>query len=83
MTVMENLKERNSCGVLSGCNKNRAKQICGHILKGLKEKPGYSSEPLLGAEDFDEFVSRVHNVFNEVTNAAISQGIERLAIGHP
>ena len=78
--VIENLKERNSYGVLSGCNKERAKQIFGHVLKGLKEKPGYSKEPLLGAEDFDEFVLRVHKVFKEVTDLALAQGIERLAI---
>lgn len=78
--VVENLKERNSYGVLSGCNKERAKQIFAHVLKGLKEKPGYSKEPLLGAEDFDEFVSRVHDAFNEVTDTALAQGIERLAV---
>ena len=80
LTVVEDLQERNSYGVLSGVNKDRAKQIFKRVFANLKEKPGYSREPLVGAEDFDEFIQRVHRAFAEVVNSAASQGKERILI---
>jgi len=45
------LRERNSYGILSGTNKAVAKDIFAHVLHGLKDKPGdyYSNELLPGA----------------------------------
>lgn len=80
VSVVEGLKERNSYGVLSGVNKERASQIFRHILKDLKEKPGYSREPLLGAEDFDDFLLRVNRAFHEVIDFARNHRMEHIAI---
>jgi broad specificity phosphatase PhoE len=77
---VEDLQERNSYGVLSGVNKERAAQIFKRVLAGLKEKPGYSREFLLGAEDFDEFVLRVKRAFDEVIDLAKENGAEAVAI---
>jgi len=78
--VVEDLQERNSYGVLSGVNKARAKEIFGRVLAQLTEKPGYSREPLVGAEDFDEFLLRVRRAFDQVLHLAQSKGQERVAI---
>lgn len=79
-TVVPDLRERNSYGVLSGLPKDRAKEIFGYILDSLQEKPGYSREPLLGAEDFDDFISRVRHAFESVTREAAAAGHEQIAI---
>ena len=65
-SVKDDLQERNSYGVLSGVNKERAKDIFGHILMGLKEKPGYSKEHILGCEPWDQFALRVSLVFHAI-----------------
>lgn len=77
---VEDLQERNSYGVLSGVNKERAAQIFKRVLADLKEKPGYSREFLLGAEDFDAFVLRVQRAFNEVIELAKEHNAETFAI---
>jgi len=78
--VIDNLKERNSYGVLSGVNKNEAKIIFKDILDNLTEKPGYSREPILGAEDFDLFVQRINLAFKEVISTAQQKKLNRIAI---
>lgn len=80
VTVVDDLQERNSYGVLSGVNKERAKEIFGRVLSQLTEKPGYSREPLVGAEDFDVFLERVRRAFDEVLCLAQSKGQQRIAI---
>jgi broad specificity phosphatase PhoE len=77
---VEDLQERNSYGVLSGVNKERAAQIFKRVLSGLKEKPGYSREFLLGAEDFDAFILRVQKGFAEVIDLAKENNVETFAI---
>jgi broad specificity phosphatase PhoE len=77
---VEDLQERNSYGVLSGVNKERAAQIFKRVLAGLKEKPGYSREFLLGAEDFDAFVLRVQKAFAEVIDLANENHAESFAV---
>jgi broad specificity phosphatase PhoE len=80
LNVLPDLRERNSYGVLSGVPKARAAEIFGYILAELNEKPGYSREPLLGAEEFDEFVERVRRGFETVVEKALSGGYESVAI---
>lgn len=77
--VMDDLRERNSYGVLSGVNKAKAKDIFGRILSTLKQKPGdyYSDELVPGAEPLNEFGDRIKRVFAEIV--ADAQG--RTAIG--
>lgn len=77
---VDDLQERNSYGVLSGVNKERAAQIFKRVLADLKEKPGYSREPLLGAEDFDAFVLRVRRAFDEVIERASENNADTFAI---
>jgi len=80
VTTMSDLRERNSYGVLSGVPKARAKELFGYILDDLKEKPGYSREPLLGAEDFDRFIERVRHAFQAVIDASEGAGYESVII---
>ena len=79
LTIVPELRERNSYGVLSGVPKDRAKELFGYILDELKEKPGYSREPLLGAEDFDRFVERVRAGFQLVTDESHGKFTQALA----
>lgn len=74
------LRERNSYGVLSGLTKKRAAELFGYILDALTEKPGYSREPLLGAEDFDAFVARVTAAFNSIVSDAVAHDYETIAL---
>jgi broad specificity phosphatase PhoE len=70
--VIRELHERNSYGVLSGVNKDKAKEIFAHIVDQLKYKPGdyYSGELIPGAEPRDEFDDRVGKGFDEVIRNA-------------
>lgn len=72
--VVQDLQERNSYGVLSGINKDKAKLVFANVLSELKEKPGYSKEPIPGCELWDEFVVRVRRGFETVVQDAGSQG---------
>lgn len=80
VVVQDDLRERNSYGVLSGVNKSRAAEIFKYILKDLKEKPGYSREPLLGSEEFDNFVQRVQRAFLTVVRTAQGEQLDTIAI---
>lgn len=80
VVVVPDLRERNSYGVLSGVPKARAAEIFDYILADLKEKPGYSREPLLGAEDFDLFIERVRRGFDTTIGLSQADGHECIAI---
>lgn len=80
VTVIADLQERNSYGVLSGVNKDKAKQIFGHILANLREPPGYSREPIPGCEPFDEFLIRVRRAFDSVILDAMRHDAETIGI---
>lgn len=80
LMVVEDLQERNSYGVLSGVNKALAAQIFTRVLSALKEKPGYSREPLEGAEDFDAFVERVRRAFTHVVDVALERRFDCIGI---
>ena len=72
--VVQDLQERNSYGVLSGVNKDKAKLVFPNVLAALKDKPGYSKEPIPGCELWDDFVLRVRRGFEVVCNDAQSKG---------
>jgi broad specificity phosphatase PhoE len=78
--MVSELRERNSYGVMSGVTKAKAAEIFDYVLADLTEKPGYSREPLLGAEDFEDFISRVRTAFEAVVADATSQGYHQIAI---
>lgn len=73
-TVVPDLQERNSYGILSGVNKDKAKLIFANVLSQLKEKPGYSKEPIPGCELWDDFVIRVRRGFEWVVQDAKKNG---------
>jgi probable phosphoglycerate mutase len=79
-TIVDDLQERNTYGVLSGVNKDRAKEIFASVLARLSEPPGYSPETIIGGEDFDVFVSRVRRAIDAVTATAVEKGFSTIAV---
>lgn len=79
-TVVDGLQERNSYGVLSGMNKDKAKEVFGNVLSQLKEKPGYSTEPIPGCELWEEFVVRVRETFKDVVTQAQLNGHDTIGV---
>lgn len=73
-TVIDDLQERNTYGVLSGVNKKRAEALFSRVLSQLKEKPGYSKETILGGEEYEAFVDRVRRALGAVTAHASENG---------
>lgn len=82
INIVAGLKERNSYGVLSGCNKDMCKDIYGYILVGLKSKPGdyYSDELVMGAEAKEEFDERVRGALLAVATDAQENGYQTVAV---
>lgn len=82
ISIITELKERNSYGVLSGCNKNDCKDIYGYLLADLKGKPGdyYSDELVLGAEPLSQFDERVKSALIKVASDAESNGYGLVAV---
>ncbi len=82
ITTITNLKERNSYGVLSGCNKNDCKDIYGYLLAEFKGKPGdyYSDELVLGAEPNSEFDQRIKEALIAVATDAQEKGYQSVAV---
>ena len=71
LKVIDDLRERNSYGVLSGVNKKQAEELFPEVLAQLKHKPGnfYTDELIPGAEPLDEFVRRVKTAFYKTVNS--------------
>lgn len=61
--TIEGIRELNSYGILSGVNKQQAKEIFAHVLKKPEyQKVGYYfGKTFLGGEDIQEFDERVKN----------------------
>ena len=78
--TIEELQERNSYGVLSGLSKDKAEKIFPSIFEKLKEKPGYSDEPIPGYEAWDDFVQRVTKGFNRVVAESKKSSYECIGI---
>lgn len=80
--TIADLRERNSYGVLSGCNKDNCKKIYGYLLNKLKGKPGdyYSDELVLGAEPKTEFDQRVKEALLRVAIDAQKNGFQTVAV---
>jgi broad specificity phosphatase PhoE len=74
LEIIDDLRERNSYGVLSGVTKVKAKEIFSLVLNALKGKPGdfYSNEIVTGAEPHAEFAERVKGAFQTILT--LSQG---------
>lgn len=78
--VVEALSERNSYGVLSGIPKAEACELFPLILRPGQVRSGYDKTPLLGAEDFGEFLQRVAGGFDEVVASARQDGLRTIAL---
>jgi broad specificity phosphatase PhoE len=78
--IVDDLRERNSYGVLSGIPKAKAWELFPLILKPGQSRSGYDKTPLLGAEDFDEFLARVGSAFTEVLDEAAKDGLRSIAL---
>ena len=76
ITTIPDLRERNSYGVLSGCNREMSKDIFGYLLDSFKGKPGdyYSDELVLGAEPRLEFDKRIKDALNSLASDASKNG---------
>jgi len=72
LRIIDDLRERNSYGVMSGVNKAKAKEIFSQIFNQLKQKPGdyYSVELVPGAEPLNEFGIRVKKAFDVIAKDA-------------
>jgi broad specificity phosphatase PhoE len=77
LVVINELKERNSYGVLSGHNKERAKSLFSEIFSGIKGKPGdyYGSERVIGDESTSDFDKRVAAAFQHVVTSAKGKSV--------
>jgi len=71
--TVDDLRERNSYGVLSGVNKDCAKTIFSRIIAAVNGKPGdyYSDEVVHGAEPVAEFDQRVKMALDQVASDAV------------
>jgi len=78
--IVDALSERNSYGVLSGIPKAEACELFPLILNPGQVRSGYDKTPLLGAEDFDDFLVRVDAGFEEVVNSAQQDGLRTIAL---
>lgn len=81
-----NLRERNSYGILSGIEKNRAKTLFPSIhqrVKQMKEngtKPSKSIETLPGAEIYLDLLLRARDVFNQIFRKGELAGFKCVAV---
>lgn len=78
--VIDDLRERNSYGVLSGIPKAKACELFPLILRPGEIRSGHSKEALLGAEAFDLFVDRVAKTFDTIVREAINEGFNSIAV---
>ena len=77
LKVIDDLRERNSYGVLSGVNKKRAEKLFPEVLAQLKHEPGdfYSNELVTGAEPLDGFARRIKKAFDKIVKDCGDQTI--------
>jgi len=78
--VVDDIQERNSYGVLSGVNKDRAKELFPTVFANLKEKPGYSDEAIPGYESWDKFVPRVRRGFDQIIDYSLKHQFHSICI---
>jgi broad specificity phosphatase PhoE len=81
-----NLRERNSYGVLSGIEKDRAKtlfpQIAARVKKMKQEgaKPSKSLETLPGAEVYLDLLLRAEDAFRQIFRESELRGVKEVAV---
>ncbi len=80
LNIIENLRELNSYGILSGVNKGRAKEIFSYVFQKeeYKNTGYYFGKTFLGGEDVTEFDSRVKEAISSIIEE--SNGLNTIAI---
>ncbi len=80
LEVIEDIRELNSYGILSGVNKELAKNIFSYIFQKeeYKNTGYYYGKTFLGGEDIKEFDSRVKKAINSIIKE--SEGLDTIAI---
>ena len=78
--TINDLRERNTYGVLSGHTRARARELFGYILDSLDFEPGKGTQCVPGGEEYGPFIGRVRGAFNDVTRKAAEAGYETIAI---
>ena len=76
--AVDNLREINTYGVMSGVNKDLAKDIFAYLINSdeYKSVGYYKRKSFLGGEDVNEFDSRIRNAFDYI----VKQGGNSVAI---
>lgn len=80
LKVIEDIRELNSHGVLSGINKELAKDIFSYVFQKeeYKNTGYYFGKTFLGGEDIKEFDNRVEKAINSIIKD--SEGLSAIAI---
>ena len=70
MEIIDNIRELNSYGILSGVNKELAKNIFSYVLQmeEYKNTGYYFGKTFLGGEDIKQFDNRVKEAINYIIN---------------
>ena len=82
LEVIDDIRELNSYGILSGVNKSRAKEIFSYVFKQEKYKNTgyYLGTTFLGGEDISEFDNRVQNGINSIIKDSKNLNLNCIAI---
>jgi broad specificity phosphatase PhoE len=81
-----NLRERNTYGVLSGIEKDRAKELFPEIAERVKQmkkegcKPTHSIETLPGAEVYLDLLLRAEDAFKQIFKECNLKGTKTAAV---
>lgn len=80
LKIIEDIRELNSYGILSGVNKELAKNIFSYVFQKAEYKNTgyYFGKTFLGGEDITEFDNRVKRAINAIIKD--SEGLDSIAI---
>ena len=78
--TMNDLRERNTYGVLSGHTRTRAQELFGYLIDPLPYKPGEWPYCMPGGEEYEPFINRVRSAFENVVSKATRDGHQTVAI---
>ena len=72
LEIVENIRELNQYGIMSGVNKERVKEIFSYVLKKEEYKNFgyYTGNTFLGGEDIKEFDDRIKNAINYIVKSS-------------
>lgn len=72
--IIEDLREMNTYGVMSGISKDLAKDIFSLLLNSEKYKKFgyYNGQPFEGGESIENFDKRIKNAFSIITNSSFN-----------